>query len=162
METIPFSHFDSRISDVCATGLPQQPHVAAYLASRLRELGGSVLVARLFVEALASIPHTRMATQADVDRLAVDHDQTLLRAVDQASASAHKRDAICGLVAAFHEDSEPFATQDGTRQWREPMAIRHSGGLLAVFNCAYAMVSGVTIDPRVVAKRFAPDRPAAG
>ena len=156
-----FASHDPRIDRICQDGLPGQPHVAAYLAARLRACRGSVLVARMFVEALRRVPLGRIVTEEDVQRLGVDDQDLLLREVNLACNDALKIDLVCELGAAFHEDSEPYL-DGGLSHMRRPLSISrvwHGGELLAIFNCAYAMLRGVDVDPREAARVRASQRP---
>lgn len=161
MRLYDFAKHDLRIDQVCQNGLSGQPQVAAYLAARLRACRGSVLVARMFVEALARVPSERVVSQSEVERLGVDDQDLLLREVHQAANDTLKRDLSCELGAAFHTDSELYLDGDGQSHWRRPASISEwcRGELLAVFNCAYAMLRHVDIDPREAARARAAQRP---
>lgn len=162
MPVIELSEHDLRIAQECRRLLPRQPHVAYYVATRLQEEGGSVLVARYLCELLAQVPRRSELSRARVELLWVDETPADLHQLVHGNTDPMKTRRLARLRRLLTEIAEDFERRD-SRFSRPAAAVRRRviertapngtvrteqsvDRFLAIFNCAQAMLYGAGVD----------------
>lgn len=150
------SAVDPRIPAKCREFFPASPEFAAWLAERTVQLRASVEFARILCFSLREcFPDAVVAAEA-VQRLAVDGD---LEAIGRINRAHDNIFAVCFAAMVFLtrisgtiEAPDGAQTMDDLTVRRRPSidaSKRMKGAYCRLWYCAYGMLAGVAIDPRI-------------
>src|SRR3989338_426033 len=145
----------ARILETCQEAFSASPAFAAYLAKRIAEQNGSVLVAQLFVNQfrLCFPDSLKTVSPEQVIRLGVDHDPSAVMHMFEALHHSGFRimEALIRLEINLKGDIESDDGEHYAQPEHKAVDLAQLVPFQNLFICASAMLAGVTIDPRAQA-----------
>ena len=151
---------DRRIDDLLASKF-NSVALIVYLRQALREVEAPYIIARIIVDGILSFGQDRGGSREAVSRLGIHKDEDAVSLIHQ---------ALCGRFSGFFRSLSALSmmlgrdlqeTPHDIRQYknvllrkRDVIRLRSDGGeedvaeYLRIFQCALAIVSGISIDPR--------------
>lgn len=150
---------DPRIRVVCEESFPGSPAFATYLANRIHGLQGSVKLARIFCESLhecCTSPPPYVSSEC-VERLSVENNHEAIGRMNTANPDPPLTVGINTLVLLSRAGGT-IKVPRRAKNIDDLLVVRHKSvdasrekkdAYCRLFYCAYAMLVGVTIDPRI-------------
>ena len=136
--TTSLSAHDPRILRELSEAFPGSPEFADYLTKRICATNGSLALARLLSHCLLKdFPKTPFVKAELVNRLGVDEDNGAIGRLNQ--FQLERRSGVLASAMYFRLSIE---AERGTVDFAHIEDYHH------IFWCAYAMISGLEIDPR--------------
>lgn len=146
---------DSRIRSECLRAFPASPEFALYLAKRILALNGSILVAQLFINQfrMCFLGSTYVVLPEHVMRLGVDQNPHCVTSVFTVLLANEFpiMQALARLEINLKGDIESDDAEHYTQPEHKAVDLDQLVPLQHLFICAFAMLAGVTIDPRAQA-----------
>lgn len=132
---------DSRILHELQESFPGSPDFTEYLSKRLKATNGSLALSRLMSHCLLkSFPKTPIVTGESVTRLGVDEDIEAIGRLNQ--VQLERRSEVLPSAMYFR------LLIERTERDSKTIDLSHLEDYHHIFWCAYAMLSGIEIDPR--------------
>lgn len=155
-KVVQLSATDPRIPAKCHEFFPASPAFAEWLADRTASLSASVEFARILCFSLReTFPKSVVSAEA-VHRLAVDDDQDAIARINRTYGTPFE--LVFASMVFLTRISGTITAPDGAKSIDDLVVIRrqsvdaHKDKKLAymrIWHCAYGMLAGVAIDPRV-------------
>jgi hypothetical protein len=146
---------DPRILSECQKHFPESQEFAAYLADAVARLGGSLELTQILCSTLSErFPSKPTVSAESVRRLSVETDLAAIGRIFHSYRAELKNASVCGMTfltrlkGLVHGPENAASIEDLFQIPRSSIDRDNPVPFCQLFNCAYAMLAGVQIDPQ--------------